>query len=92
MYPRLVAIGNALIEQGKRPLHNLEAVSQASDTEAKELTIQSVLPDTDFLLLQEVWDKFFFFSIVNKLKSKYKHFVVDVAHHSFWSNFCLGSK
>ena len=44
------------------------------------------------MCFQEVWDRFFTYKLVQSLYPEFKHFVVDVAHHSWKENCYFGSK
>ena len=44
------------------------------------------------MCFQEVWDRFFTYKLVQSLYPEFKHFVVDVAHHSWKNNCYFGSK
>ena len=48
-------------------------------------------PHVDFMCFQEVWDRFFTYKLVQSLYPEFKHFVVDVAHHSWKSNHYFGT-
>lgn len=54
--------------------------------------VGSKFPDVDFFCLQEVWDRFFATILMQKLKYKFNHFVVDVSTQKFGSQLCMGSK
>jgi hypothetical protein len=54
--------------------------------------VSAEFPDTDFVCFQEVWDRFFAGMLISKLKSKYRHFVMDVSRHKLSTQFCMGSK
>ena len=49
-------------------------------------------PDaTDFLIFQEVWDRFDFLRLAKKLREKgFLHYVADIGQQSWNSNFCAG--
>ena len=63
------------------------------DEEYMDTVIGDRWPQVDFLCFQEVWDRYFAASLIQKLvKSDFKYFLVDIAHHSWKYNFFFGSK
>lgn len=70
------------------PLRNLHHLGD----EDKSAVI-SEWPDADFLMFQEVWDRFDFLKLAKKLREKgFLYFVADVGKQSLRSNFCAGGK
>ena len=64
-----------------------------SDEEIMDSAVGDQWPQVDFMCFQEVWDRYFTYSLIQKLrKSNFKYFLVDVAHHSWNYNFYFGSK
>ena len=64
----------------------------SSDEELMDTSVSQRWPHVDFMCFQEVWDRYFTYKLVNSLHPRFKHFVIDVAHHSWSSNVYFGSK
>ena len=62
------------------------------DEELMDTSVSSSWPKVDFLCFQEVWDRYFSAKLIHSLYPEFKHFVVDVAHQSWYSNVYWGSK
>ncbi len=88
VYSRLSNILNAF-DRTEKIKHNLVK----DDSNVKRDFITEFFPDADFMLLQEVWDRFFAAAVIYRLRKKgFSHFVTDVARQAFHTNLCTGSK
>ena len=62
-----------------------------SDEELMDTSVSHKWPQVDFMCFQEVWDRVSTYKLVQNLYPEFKHFVVDVAHHSWKSNYFFGT-
>ena len=62
------------------------------DEELMDTSVSNNWPKVDFMCFQEVWDRYFTYKLIQSLYPEFKHFVVDVAHHSWFTNMYFGSE
>lgn len=65
--------------------------SKITNEELMDTSVSHRWPQVDFMCFQEVWDRFFTYKLVQSLYPEFKHFVVDVAHHSWKENCYFGT-
>eukprot|EP00095_Tigriopus_kingsejongensis_P001554 maker-scaffold137_size321222-snap-gene-0.11 protein:Tk01554 transcript:maker-scaffold137_size321222-snap-gene-0.11-mRNA-1 annotation:"hypothetical protein DAPPUDRAFT_322081" len=73
---------------GAKHLRNLQDLEQFGH---KKDAILADFSNFDFILFQEVWDRFYAGSMIQTLKkSGFHHFIIDVGRQSLSNNFCTG--
>ena len=99
VYRRLVQIADSFLSINREscpsePISNSPILEDAKITneELMDTAVSYRWPQVDFMCFQEVWDRFFTYKLIQSLYPEFKHFVVDVAHHSWKSNVYFGSK
>ena len=95
VYSRLVKIADSFqtISSQSEPICNKPILEdpKITDEELMDTSVMPQWPHVDFMCFQEVWDRFFTYKLVQSLYPEFKHFVVDVAHHSWKSNNYFGT-
>ncbi len=93
---RLRAITTSLgqMSDEAEPITNAPILEDSTldNEEHLDSAVSEFWPDVDFLCFQEVWDRFFTAALIRTLRPRLKHFVVDVAMHSFRTNLYFGSE
>jgi hypothetical protein len=84
---RYKKIGKQLMQQSNQYLQNL-----TNHSLKKEDVVITDLPDVDILCLQEVWERYWAATLIDRLRSKYSYFIHDVGHYSIFSNYCIFGK
>ena len=98
VYDRLVKIKDSFQNINREripsePIKNAPILedSKSSDEELMDSSVGHQWPHVDFMCFQEAWDRFFTYQLVQSLYPEFKHFVIDVAHHSWKSNHYFGT-
>ncbi|TRY67707.1 hypothetical protein TCAL_02291 [Tigriopus californicus] len=73
----------------QKPWQNLAALSSSG---SKADSIASEFMRVDFIMFQEVWDRFYAGSMVQVLKDQgFQCFIMDISRQSWSGNYCTGS-
>ena len=100
VYRRLVKIADSFLTINRDQSCPSDPIDNSPILEDPKITNEELMdtavsyrwPHVDFMCFQEVWDRFFTYKLIQSLYPEFKHFVVDVAHHSWKSNVYFGSK
>ena len=85
-FARLREISDAILDQSSTVLDN---VSEWGEKLSKEQAILAKFPHIDFICFQEVFDRLQGLALARRLRSKYPHFILDVADHRLSNNLCM---
>lgn len=82
---------NKLKENG--PISNVKLLEDpcAENQDQLDCAVGDTWPQVDVMCFQEVWDRVFSIALMKAMYPRFKHFVVDVSHHSLNVQFCIGT-
>ncbi|XP_047003443.1 sphingomyelin phosphodiesterase 3-like [Schistocerca americana] len=86
---RAAAIAEIFTNHTGKHLHNLDQEDAGYEVCSKLESLHSEVPYTDFLCLQEVWERSYALILIDRLKDEFKYFLYDVGEYSWDINHCM---